>query len=238
MARVPLYKAAETEMIRRIETGEWPIGLRLPNEFGLADEFGVSQGTMRRALMTLEGKGFLTRKPGRGTIVSKSEPVSPSGSIEAGFDRLRDSTDAPPELSVFRARSGTRGGSPAEQALFGTGRLSTLERTLKSGATRAALDDVVIPEFRAPVLPENGAVHLPDLLLDMALPVARIEDDISAAMTTMGESVALSTDRHTALLVLTRTAFDDAGAPMARQVLRLIPSVAHYSIALGPRPDT
>ena len=37
MARVPLYKATETEMIRRITDGEWAVGLRLPNEFGLAE---------------------------------------------------------------------------------------------------------------------------------------------------------------------------------------------------------
>jgi len=42
MARTPLYKAAETEMIRRIETGEWEVGTRLPNEFVLAEEFKVS----------------------------------------------------------------------------------------------------------------------------------------------------------------------------------------------------
>jgi DNA-binding GntR family transcriptional regulator len=71
MARTPLYKAAETEMIRRIEAGEWEVGKRLPNEFVLAEEFKVSQGTMRRALMTLEGMGLLNRKPGRGTLVAK-----------------------------------------------------------------------------------------------------------------------------------------------------------------------
>jgi GntR family transcriptional regulator len=71
MARTPLYKAAETEMIRRIESGEWEVGKRLPNEFVLAEEFKVSQGTMRRALMTLEGMGLLNRKPGRGTLVAR-----------------------------------------------------------------------------------------------------------------------------------------------------------------------
>ncbi|MFW5655093.1 MAG: GntR family transcriptional regulator, partial [Roseicyclus sp.] len=66
MARTPLYKAAETEMIRRIESGEWEVGRRLPNEFVLAEEFKVSQGTMRRALMTLEGQGLLAASPGGG----------------------------------------------------------------------------------------------------------------------------------------------------------------------------
>ncbi len=75
MAREPLYRKTEEEMLRRIRSGDWEIGRRLPNEFSLADEFGVSQGTMRRALITLEGMGLLTRKPGRGTIVAKATPA-------------------------------------------------------------------------------------------------------------------------------------------------------------------
>ena len=44
MARELLYKKAETEMRRRIVEGDWPVGMRLGNEFQLADEFKVSQG--------------------------------------------------------------------------------------------------------------------------------------------------------------------------------------------------
>lgn len=70
MARTPLYKTAEAEILRRIRAGDWPPGLRLGNEFDLAAEFGVSQGTMRRALMAVEAMGYLDRKPGRGTLVA------------------------------------------------------------------------------------------------------------------------------------------------------------------------
>ena len=33
MAREPLYKKAEAEMLRRIRSGKWPEGTRLGNEF-------------------------------------------------------------------------------------------------------------------------------------------------------------------------------------------------------------
>jgi GntR family transcriptional regulator len=133
MARTPLYKAAETEMIRRIEAGEWEVGKRLPNEFVLADEFKVSQGTMRRALMTLEGMGLLNRKPGRGTLVARPGPAA-SGS--GGGARLL-SDGALVAFGVHRAKSGLRGADAAEAALFGTGRLSHVERLLKRGGARA-----------------------------------------------------------------------------------------------------
>lgn len=233
MARIPLYKAAETEMIRRIRSGEWADGLRLPNEFGLADEFGVSQGTMRRALMSLESMGLLARKPGRGTIVSTAQPQTPSAAPVSGFDRLRDATGMPPDLTVFRARAATRGASEAEAALFGTGRLAVLERTLKIDGTRCALDEIAVPETHAPILPEDGAIDLPDLLQALAIGVARIDDHLSAAVTSMGESVALSTDRHCPLLVLTRTAYDGADQPVARQTLRAVAAHLGYGVTLA-----
>jgi GntR family transcriptional regulator len=236
MARVPLYKAAETEMIRRIRAGEWAVGLRLPNEFGLADEFGVSQGTMRRALITLESQGFLSRKPGRGTIVADPGSTAPHTDRTAGvpdFDRLRDAKGDVPVFEVFRARSSTRGTDTAELALFGSGRLAIMERTLKSGGARVALEEIAVPEALVAALPEDGAADFPTLLTDLGLPVASIEDRICAEGTSMGSSVALSVDRHTALLVLTRIARDSAGAVLARQVLQLVTSDIGYAVKLG-----
>lgn len=222
MARVPLYKTAETEMIRRIETGAWPVGLRLPNEFVLADDFGVSQGTMRRALMTLEAMGLLHRKPGRGTEVCARAPatqVAPPAPTEA---RLRDAAGLPPVFEVYRARADTRGADRSEQEMFGTHRLATLERVLRWNGGRAALDEILVPETILPALDEDAAPDLEDLLQDAGIGFARIEDHLTAAMTSMSDSVALACDRHTALLVLTRTARDGQGTAIARQRLRVI----------------
>lgn len=229
MARTPLYKAAEAEMIRRIETGEWEIGRRLPNEFVLAEEFKVSQGTMRRALMTLEGQGLLSRKPGRGTIVARAgassgangtAPVATSGQIL--------SKGAAAEFSVHRAKAGLRGADGTEAALFDTGRLSHVERLLRLGAARIGLEEIVVPEARAAVLEEDAPVDFGAFLSAHGIDHAAISDAVSADITTMSESVSLSCDRHTPLLVVTRTAHDGAGTPVARQVLRLIATGLSY----------
>jgi GntR family transcriptional regulator len=234
MSRVPLYKAAETEMMRRIRSGEWPVGLRLPNEFGLADEFGVSQGTMRRALMTLENQGLLTRKPGRGTIVAEPEPkAAPADGSVAGFDRVRDAASTPVTFEVFRARNTTRGATDEEAALFGTSRLSVIQRTLNNGGDRAVLDEVAIPEALVPEIPEDAPADLPALLDRLDLPVHGIEDRITPEMTSMADAVALSVDRHTALLVVTRVARNANGDPIARQVMRIADNSLGYDVTLG-----
>lgn len=70
----PLYKRAEAKMIERIINGMWSPGELLPNEFALAEEFGVSQGTIRKSLMSMERRGLLVRSSGRGTMVAHTTP--------------------------------------------------------------------------------------------------------------------------------------------------------------------
>lgn len=228
MARVPLYKAVETEMIRRIEAGEWAVGLRLPNEFGLAAEFGVSQGTMRRALITLEGLGLLARKPGRGTVVCAPETTPGTMQAQIAQPQLRDASGAALILDVYRARSATRGADDLEMALFGTARLATLERVFMRNAKRAGRDMVTLPETLIPAIDEDADPDLAELLQDAGLAFDRIDEEVSAAVTTMSASVALACDRHTALLVLTRIARDSQGKAIARQELQLIAEGISY----------
>jgi GntR family transcriptional regulator len=227
MARTPLYKTAETEMIRRIRSGDWAVGLRLPNEFVLAEEFGVSQGTMRRALISLEGMGLLDRKPGRGTLVA-DPAAAPAPDVRAPGRLLAEDGTAL-LFEVYRARSTRRSPDASEADLFGPSRLVALERTLRRDGARAALDEVIAPEALAVALHEGAAVDLADVLADAGIGPAGIEDHLTAAVTTMSESVALSCDRYTALLVLTRTARDGDGQALARQTLRLIAEGLSYS---------
>jgi GntR family transcriptional regulator len=228
MARTPLYKTAEAEMIRRIRQGDWAVGLRLPNEFVLAEEFGVSQGTMRRALMTLETMGLLNRKPGRGTLVAKPEAAATPATEPGGFGGLIDDRGAPLLFEVYRARSASRDATREEATLFGSVRLATLERTLRRSGSRTALDQIAVPQTLLPALDEDAAPDLAELLADAGLGPAAVEDHLTAAVTSMSDSVALSCDRHTALIVLTRVARDAEGTLLARQTLRLIADGVGY----------
>ncbi|MFE9661134.1 MULTISPECIES: GntR family transcriptional regulator [unclassified Streptomyces] len=62
-----------SEHIRlRIASGQWPAHYRLKSEPELAQEFGVSRGTLRRALVTLIEEGLLRQVRGRGTFVTST----------------------------------------------------------------------------------------------------------------------------------------------------------------------
>lgn len=68
----PLHTQISTAMRTRIVTGEWPEDHRLSPEPQLAEEIGVSRGTLRRALATLIEEGLLRQIRGRGTFVTRT----------------------------------------------------------------------------------------------------------------------------------------------------------------------
>jgi GntR family transcriptional regulator len=67
----PLYKQVEEHVTQLIVEQRWKPGEMLPNEFQLANELNVSQGTVRKALNSLTTDNILTRKQGIGTFVSE-----------------------------------------------------------------------------------------------------------------------------------------------------------------------
>ena len=71
LAFQPLYMQVEEHVKQLIVEQRWKLGEMLPNEFQLAEELGVSQGTVRKALNGLTSAKILTRRQGVGTFVSE-----------------------------------------------------------------------------------------------------------------------------------------------------------------------
>src|SRR5689334_23908836 len=49
----PLYAKVREQLVERIRSGTWKPGQLIPSEFEIAAEFGVSQGTARKAISAL-----------------------------------------------------------------------------------------------------------------------------------------------------------------------------------------
>jgi GntR family transcriptional regulator len=69
-AGMPLYRAVKRALLGAIEGGRLPPGQALPNETALATAFGVSVGTVRRAVDELVAEHIVVRRQGRGTFVA------------------------------------------------------------------------------------------------------------------------------------------------------------------------
>lgn len=68
---IPLYYQIKEDILHRINNGDLAIDTKLPSEIDLAAQYGVSRPTMRQALAELMQEGYLQRKKGRGTFVSR-----------------------------------------------------------------------------------------------------------------------------------------------------------------------
>lgn len=73
----PKYKSVAENLYEKIRSGNLEPGEALPSEQKLADRYGVSRITVRRALEVLEDEGQVQRQHGRGTFV-RSSPAAGS----------------------------------------------------------------------------------------------------------------------------------------------------------------
>lgn len=68
---LPIYEQIYQELVRRISSGEFSEGDRLPTEGDLMREFHASRQPVRYALDALEASGLIYRAQGRGSFVRK-----------------------------------------------------------------------------------------------------------------------------------------------------------------------
>jgi GntR family transcriptional regulator len=66
----PLYRQIKSLITRGLVSGEWRPGEPIPSEIELAGRYGVSQGTVRKAVGELAEEKLLVRQQGRGTFVA------------------------------------------------------------------------------------------------------------------------------------------------------------------------
>lgn len=100
---LPLYEQVRGFILDLLAAGEWKPGDMIPSEFELADRFGVSQGTVRKAVDSLASDHILVRRQGKGTFVANQN----EGHAKFLFQCV-ESTDEErlpfvPELQVFES---------------------------------------------------------------------------------------------------------------------------------------
>ena len=66
----PLYLQIKALLEQSLEAGEWRPGEAIPSEIELARRFGVSQGTVRKAIDALAADNLVVRRQGKGTFVA------------------------------------------------------------------------------------------------------------------------------------------------------------------------
>lgn len=87
-----LVEQAMRQLEARILDGSWRPGVRLPAERVLAEQFGVSRGTVREAVQRLVARSLLASRPGSGIFVTdrlQTGFVSPWRQLIADHPEIR-----------------------------------------------------------------------------------------------------------------------------------------------------
>jgi GntR family transcriptional regulator len=141
----PLYMQLKDLLLRDMETRQWRPGEALPSEIELAARFGVSQGTVRKAIDALAADNLVVRRQGKGTFVATHTEEKTS---MFRFLRIRRS-DGRDEYPASRLLDVRRGKASAEVArlleLKASEAVFVVRRVLEYGGEPVVLDDITLP---------------------------------------------------------------------------------------------
>lgn len=94
---IPLYHQLYTSLRSKIQSGELTTGSKIPGELQLAEQLDISRITVKRALNELAQSGLVSRRRGRGTIVTVNTDLNlndVSRDYVKNVVKLRDTTQA------------------------------------------------------------------------------------------------------------------------------------------------
>ncbi len=208
---VPLYYQIATRLETAIQNQQLPAGARLENEVSLGQRLGLSRPTIRRAIQELVDKGLLVRRRGIGTQVVHGQ-VTRSVELTSLYEDLERSGQRP-ETVVLSAAIDVADAQAASQLNVQLGSpVLRLQRLRKAGGAPLAILNNVLPEAYLGLAEEALQDHGLYQLLQARGVTARVaKQHIGARESTAEESVLLDLRQHSALLTMSRTAFDSNG---------------------------
>lgn len=143
----PLYQQIKALITEALRAGEWRPGQAIPSEVELAARFGVSQGTVRKAVDALAAEHLLLRRQGKGTYVASHHEAP------AAFRFLRivadDGTPIEMDSTVLACRRLRAPGEVARALEQRTGEQAVqVQRRLSIGGRPLVFEELWLPGSR------------------------------------------------------------------------------------------
>lgn|SRR5690606_6005983 len=214
-----LYEDVAEEIAERIAARGARPGDQIEGELQLMEEFGVSRGTVVKALETLESRGLVRREQGRGTFVQGRAALHTTTTLASFSLHVRQDGRSPGGRVLDWRQTSTELDDPLHARFPKANRLVefTRVRTIDSVpvgvhrvvTTLAIADRIGLvealeseEEWSFYALAEQAGIH-----------VAGGEERYSAVLATEEQAQWLELDRPAALLVVERHTVDLSGAP-------------------------
>lgn len=231
----PLYEVVKRELSEAILLGHWCAGDVLPSETTLSREFGVSVGTMRRALTELTQEGLVMRRRKTGTVVTGRAPHQNLKYFFQYF-RLHDA-----EGRLLRSttcwQSMTPGGANDEEAKKLACEVG--EPVLRLARVRlidecpVMHESITLPTKRLGAEFPTTLEALPDLLYRYlfhahGIRIAAVREQIHASLAEPSDCEILNLNAPHAILVIDDVSFDQSSRPVLMAHHRTVTDPLQY----------
>ncbi len=215
----PLYLQIKGLLIKNLEAAEWGPGEPIPSEIELATRFGVSQGTVRKAIDALAADNLVIRRQGKGTFVAThtEERISMFRFLRI---RRNDGRDEYPASRLVDVRRGKAAAEVARPLELKTGDpVITLRRVLDYGGEPAVLDEIVVPVHlfkgltRAKVESHRGSIY--SLFeTEFGVRIVRAQERLRAVPSDQGSATLLRVAPGAPLLAVERVTYTYSDRPV------------------------
>ena len=229
-ARTPLYRALKLQFTEALREGRWKHGQKIASESVLAQRYGVSVGTVRKAVGELVAENVLLREQGRGTFVR----THGRDYMLSVFFRIVGK-DGGHELPVVRLLSMTTGRADATTAealrIKPRSPVIEVENLLSLDGRPAMLDRMRVPRSLFPDLTERvfagrGATVYGFFQDHYGITVVRAQEFLTAVSADRRTADLLGVAPGEPLLRIARTSYTYRDQPVDHRI-RLL-SCAHH----------
>lgn len=143
----PLYQQIKGFILNSLRAGEWKPGEAIPSEIDLATRFGVSQGTVRKAIDELAAENLLVRRQGKGTFVAThAEQQVQFRFLKLVPDSGTRGSEGPAQRDIIECKRSRASADVARALALRTGdTVLQARRVLSFGGTPIILEDIWLP---------------------------------------------------------------------------------------------
>lgn len=222
---VPLYRDLVRQLVATLGAGEWKPGEAIPAERRLAERYGVSIGTVRKAIDTLVDANVLLRQQGRGTFVATH---TRDRMLFQFFHIVPErGPKAYPVVKLVAWARGKADRKEAEALAVAPGdAVIRVRNLLELDGQPIIVDDIAIAAARFPGLTERQFRERPSTIYSLyedafGLSVVRARERLRAATADAEIAPLLGVARGSPLLAIRRIAHTLAGDPIELRLSRV-----------------
>lgn len=229
-SKIPFYKSMYQSIKDKIEKELYPVGMLLPTEEELQEEYSVSRTTVRRAIALLQADGLIRVRQGYGTEIVRSKVSQCLNTITSVSESLRK-RGCEVGVSHMHIERVYATYELADELKVDVGEPVILISRIQTSdnAPIAIAKNYIVEKYVSGLIDEKeNVVSLYRYLNEKySIGITKVEDSLSACSASFDEAVALGIEPKSALILVKRVCHT-SGHPFEVDIVKIIASQYEY----------